>query len=61
MSLLLDSSKSVDKVGNAFVSTRSRAAVMQYSDVRGGKNEADRVVMSKGTLLMRNDRRRVVV
>lgn len=61
MSLLLDSSNSVDSVGKAFVSTRLRAAVMQYSDVRGGKNDADRVVRSKGTLLVRNDRRMAVV
>ena len=34
---------------------------MQYSDVRGGKNDADRVVRSRGTLLIRKERRRVVV
>ena len=61
MSLLLDTSNRVDRVGKAFVSTRLRAAVIQYSDVRGGKNDADRPVRSKGTLLIRNERRIVVV
>lgn len=48
-------------MGNAFVSTRLSAAVMQNSDVRGGKNDAERAVRSRGTLLIRNERRRVVV
>lgn len=61
MSLLLDSSNNVESVGNAFVSTRLRAAVIQYSDVSGGKNDREREVRSRGTLLLRNDRRRVVV
>lgn len=61
ISLLLDSSNKVDKVGNAFVSTRFRAAVIQYSDVRGGKKDADRVVSRSGTLLTIKDRNRVVV
>jgi hypothetical protein len=35
--------------------------VIQYSGVRGGKNDAERVARSRGTLLMRNERRMVVV
>ena len=55
--MLLDSSNSVDKVGNALVSTWLRASVMQYSEVSGGKNDAESVVRSRGTLLIKNDRR----
>jgi hypothetical protein len=61
MLLLLDSSNSVDKVGKALVSTWLRASVMQYSEVSGGKNDAESVVRSRGTLLIKNDRRIVVV
>lgn len=43
------------------MSTWLRAVVTQYSDVRGGKKDADRVVRSRGTLLTRKERRRVVV
>ena len=31
--------------------------MIQYSEVRGGKKEAERVDMRRGTLLTRNDRR----
>ena len=34
---------------------------MQYSEVSGGKYDAERVDMSRGSLLMRNERRMVVV
>lgn len=61
MLLVLDSSNSVDRVGKAFVSTWLRASVMQYSEVSGGKNDAESVVRSSGTLLIKNDRRIVVV
>ena len=61
MLLLLDSSNSVESVGKALVSTWLRASVMQYSEVSGGKNDAERVVRSKGTLLIKNDRRMVAV
>lgn len=57
---LLDSSNMFDRVGNAVVSTRPRACVMQYSDVSGGKSCAHKVVSMTGTLLMRNERRIVM-
>jgi hypothetical protein len=34
---------------------------MQYSDVNGGKNDADKVLRIRGTLLIRNERRIVRV
>lgn len=33
----------------------------QYSDVRGGKSDDERLTRRSGTLLMRNDRRIVIV
>lgn len=58
---LLDSSNMFDRVGNAVVSTLPSACVMQYSDVSGGKSCEHRVVSITGILLIRNDRRTIVV
>jgi hypothetical protein len=49
------------RVGKTLVSTRLRASVMQYSEVSGGKNDAERVEIKRGTLLIRNERRMVIV
>lgn len=42
------------------MSTWFNASVIQYSEVRGGNNDAERVVRRRGILLMRNDLRIVV-
>ena len=60
MLLVLDSSNMFDKVGNALVSTWDRASVMQYSEVRGGKSDAESVDRRSGILLTRKERRIVV-
>lgn len=52
---MLDSSNIPDKVGKAFVSTLFSASVMQYSAVRGGNNDTERVDRSNGILFMRKD------
>lgn len=61
MSVLLDSANKVESVGNALVSTRLNASVIQNSEVRGGKKDAASVETSNGTLLIKNDRSIVVV
>jgi hypothetical protein len=57
---VLDSSNIPDNVGNALVSTWLNASVMQYSDVRGGNNDAESVERRRGVLLIRNDLRIVI-
>ena len=54
--MLLDSSNIFDNVGKALVSTRFRASVIQYSDVRGGNRVADKVDRRRGILLIKNER-----
>lgn len=51
----------MESVGKALVSTWLRASVMQYSEVSPGKNDPERVVSNRGTLLIKNDRSMVVV
>ncbi len=58
---LLPSSNMEENVGKAFVSTWLSAWVMQNSGVSGGNNDVERADKSKGILLMRNDRRTIVV
>jgi hypothetical protein len=48
------------RVGKALVSTRLRASVIQYSEVRGGKNDAESVERRRGILLIRKERRAVM-
>jgi len=60
MLFVLVSSNIPDKVGNALVSTWLSASVIQYSDVRGGNNEAERVARSRGILLIRKHLRIVM-
>ena len=50
----------MERVGNALVSTWLSASVMQYSDVSGGKKDAESAVRRRGTLLTKNDRRIIV-
>jgi hypothetical protein len=47
----------LERVGKAVVSTWLRASVMQYSDVSGGKRDAESVASKRGILLIRNDLR----
>jgi len=58
--VVLDSSNIPDNVGKALVSTWPNASVIQYSDVRGGNNDAESVARRRGILLIRNDLRIVI-
>ena len=57
---MLNSSNIPDRVGKALVSTWLNASVIQYSEVRGGNNDAERVARRSGILLIRNDLRMVM-
>ncbi len=50
----------LERVGNAVVSTWLNASLTQYSDVRGGNSEDERVDSKRGILLMRKHLRIVV-
>jgi hypothetical protein len=57
---VLNSSNIPDRVGKALVSTWLNASVIQYSEVRGGNNDGERVARRSGILLIRNDLRMVM-
>ena len=49
-----------ESVGKTLISTCLSASVMQYSAVRGGNRDEDKVDSRRGILLMTNDLRTVV-